>query len=206
LASCTCCVTVFPTVTFPNPTLATLAESFTVDVAPAPARSIVSGEPPALLVIETLPESAPAAVGLNATVKVTFEPAATVAGATRPEMLKPDPAVFTCEIERGAVPVFDNFIVWLASVFTATLPKFTEEGVTPISGAGVELLVGEMPVPTIVILTGVSLASFAIETLPEALPVAVGLYAIVKDTLAPTATVEGVASPETVKFDPVSVA
>ena len=168
--------------------------------------SIVIGEPPALLVIETLPESAPAAVGLNATVKVTLEPAATVAGTARPEMLKPEPAAFTCEIASGAVPVFESLIVWLASAFTATLPKFTEEGVTLISGAGAEPLVGEIPVPTRVIVTGESLASFAIETLPELLPTAVGLYAIVKDTLAPTATVEGAVSPEAVKFDPVSVA
>ena len=86
------------------------------------------------------------------------------------------------------------------------MPKFTEEGVTLISGAGVEPLVGETPVPTMLIVAGDSLASFAIETLPEVLPIAVGLYTIVKDTLAPTATVEGVVSPETVKLDPVNVA
>jgi hypothetical protein len=84
--------------------------------------------------METLPESAPAAVGLNAIVKFILEPAATVAGAVSPDMLKPAPEMVVLEIARSAVPVFDTFIVWVDSVLTVTLPKLAEEGVTLIAG------------------------------------------------------------------------
>ena len=57
-----------PTATFPKLTLEGLALGVPVPV-PVPVRAIVSGEPGALLVIDTLPLALVAVVGVNVTVK-----------------------------------------------------------------------------------------------------------------------------------------
>jgi hypothetical protein len=132
--SFTSCVVVVPTRTFPKLKFVALAESFIDDATPVPVNLIVIGAALASLVMETLPESAPAAVGLNAIVKFILEPAAIVAGAVSPDILKPAPEMVVLEIARSAVPVFDTFIGWVDSVLTVTLPKLAEEGVTLIAG------------------------------------------------------------------------
>jgi hypothetical protein len=52
-----------PTVTLPKAKLAGLAESVSIATTPVPVSGTLKGELPALLVIETLPEADPAAVG-----------------------------------------------------------------------------------------------------------------------------------------------
>jgi len=96
-------------------------------------------------------------------------PAATVAGAVSPDRPNPVPVILACEIARSAVPVFENFTVWLAEVFTVRFPKLTALGVTLIAGVDVAT-----PVPLRLTLRGVLLALLLIEMLPEAAPVAVG--------------------------------
>ena len=100
------------TVRLPKPTDAgvTLIAGL-LAATPVPVRPMVSGDGLALLVIEMLPETAPVDVGWNETVKFTLAPAATVAGATSPDMPNPLPVIFACDIDRVAVPVFERVTV-----------------------------------------------------------------------------------------------
>src|SRR5580700_2726470 len=82
----TFCEELLLTATFPNATLAGLIVSCGCDSVPMPLSGIVSGEPGASLVIETLPEAGPATVGANFTVNKVLCPAVNDVG-TRPFML-----------------------------------------------------------------------------------------------------------------------
>lgn len=86
-----------------------LAES--VPWVPVPVSAIKAGDPGALLVIETLPVTAPEAVGVNFAVKVVFAPALIVAGTVKPLMLKPLPVAVAAVIVRAASPVLVKVIV-----------------------------------------------------------------------------------------------
>src|ERR1700720_2045392 len=96
-------------------------------------------------------------------------PAATVIGAVSPDRLNPVPLTLACDIVSAAVPVFERVTLWLADVFTVWLPKATAPGVTLM--AGVDAVT---PVPVRLTISGDGLALLTIETLPEAVPVAVG--------------------------------
>ena len=61
----TVCETVLPTDTLPKVTLAGLIVSCGCDAVPDPDKAITSGEPGALLTMETLPAALPAVVGAN---------------------------------------------------------------------------------------------------------------------------------------------
>jgi hypothetical protein len=86
----TFCVALLLTATFPNATLAGLIVSCGCAWVPLPPNAMVSGDPGALLDIDTLPVTAPAVVGANAAVKEVLCPAFNVIGAS-PLMLKPAP-------------------------------------------------------------------------------------------------------------------
>jgi hypothetical protein len=79
--------------------------------------------------IETVPFSAPATIGLNATLKIALDPAASFVGALIPDRLNPVPTISALKIFSSPVPVFDTLIVCVASVFTVTLPKVAADGV-----------------------------------------------------------------------------
>lgn len=67
LVSVTFCEELLPTAMLPNGTFVGLIVSPGCDCVPVPLSGIASGEPGALLTIETLPVAAPAAVGANFT-------------------------------------------------------------------------------------------------------------------------------------------
>lgn len=67
-----------PSVTAPKVTLD--GDAAICACKPVPLNAMVAGEFGALLVIEMFPEELPAAVGVNVTVKVAFDPALIEAG------------------------------------------------------------------------------------------------------------------------------
>ncbi len=95
-----------PTPILPNERLVGLTERVTEAATPVPVKATALGELGALLEMLTLPDSAPAVVGANRTLKVALAPAAMVAGAFKPLTLYPAPLADTCAIVSAAVPVF----------------------------------------------------------------------------------------------------
>ena len=71
-----------------------------------PLSGIVSSEPGALLVMETLPVKLLAEAGAKLTVKEVFCPALRVVGKDKPVMLNPVPEALAAEIVTLAVPEF----------------------------------------------------------------------------------------------------
>src|SRR5260370_26756659 len=86
--------------------LALEAASESCGCTPVPLRAIASGEPGALLVMETLPVALPVAEGANCPLKVVLCPAASVSGTDKPVMLKPVPEVLTADMFTPAMPEF----------------------------------------------------------------------------------------------------
>jgi hypothetical protein len=120
-----------PTLTLAKLKLVGFAVTTYVAAAPVPLSAIARGDPGALLVIEMLPLTLPAAVGAKPAVNATLAPAATVC-AESPVWLKPAPVTLACVIVRLAVPVFFKVIACELFVPTTTLPKLTLDGVTDI--------------------------------------------------------------------------
>jgi hypothetical protein len=71
-----------------------------------PLNAIVSGEPGALLAMETLPLALPEVVGANSAVNDVFAPALIVRGTVKPLMLNPEPVALAAVIVTLAVPEF----------------------------------------------------------------------------------------------------
>ena len=82
------CEELLPTAIFPNETFVGLIVKPGCDCVAVPLSGIASGEPGALLTIETLPVAAPAAVGADFTLNDVLWPALSVA-AESPIMLNP---------------------------------------------------------------------------------------------------------------------
>lgn len=95
-----------PTTTLPNERLVVLAVSDIVVDAPVPDTGIAVGELAALLTSDTEPDTAPAPVGANATLKVVLPPLAIVAGSASLVMLNPAPVTDADEIVSAVVPLF----------------------------------------------------------------------------------------------------
>jgi hypothetical protein len=128
----TFCEALLPTATFPNGTLLGLIVSCGCDCVPVPLRAIVSGDPGALLVIETLPVAAPEVVGANFAVNDVLAPALSVIGSVGiPLMLNPVPDTLAREIVTAAVPPFVKAIVCVLLLPTPTLPKLALDGLAP---------------------------------------------------------------------------
>jgi len=87
------------------------------------------GELRALLLIETLPDALPGAVGVNCALKVLDCPGARENGKVNPLMPKPVPVALACEIFKLAVPELVKVTVWVLAVPTITFPKLTLLGV-----------------------------------------------------------------------------
>jgi hypothetical protein len=96
----TTCFTEFvPVFTFPKLRLLWFDCRFPVGVAvPVPVNGIVNGDPGALLVTVTEPDTAPVAAGANLTDRVAVADAFSVVGADMPLTVKPVPATDTAEI------------------------------------------------------------------------------------------------------------
>ncbi len=127
LLSVMVCVPLLPTSTFPKLKLEGLGESATS--VPLPVREATVGVLYALLLIETLPDALPAAVGTNCALKALDCPGARENGKVNPLILKPAPVTLPCVILKLAVPELVKVTVWALAVPTATFPKLTLLGV-----------------------------------------------------------------------------
>src|SRR5216684_2747846 len=127
---------------------------------------MVSGEPGALLVMETLPLALPVADGANCALNVVLPPAASVSGTDKPVMLKPVPEALAAEIVTLAVPGLLNVKVCVPLLPISTFPKLKFEGLA--------VSVPCTPVPLKVIVAGEFVALLATLTLPVTLPAAAG--------------------------------
>ena len=126
--SVTVWVELLPTLMLLNAT----GDGLTVIVAcvaePDPLRLMTSGDPGALLVIDTLPLLFPALVGANVTVKLVVWPGVRLAGAVQPVNVKPVPVMLCAVIETAAVPVFVNVTGTEALAPLITAPKLMLAG------------------------------------------------------------------------------
>lgn len=162
---------------------------------PDPDKAITSGEPGALLTIETLPVALPAVVGANFAVNDVLCPVVSVCAA-RPVMLNPVPDTLPCEIATLAVPVFFKVTLTDPLAPTSRLPKLI------LVGFAVKFPC--TPVPLSAIDTVGSFAVLVMRMLPEAPPTVLGAYCAVKLVLWFAASVNGTDRP--VALNPVPVA
>jgi|ERR1700728_196914 len=82
-----------PTATLPKATGDGLIVMVDCVAVPEPLRLIASGDPAALLIIDTLPVALVEVVGANVTVKVAVWPGVMLAGALHPVSVKPVPVM-----------------------------------------------------------------------------------------------------------------
>jgi len=188
---------VFPTPTLPKLRAAGVTERPTTGLAPLPARSTVTRESSAVLVIDIVPDKFPAVAGLNVAKNETVCPGDTVSGTARPETLNPAPVVDTFVIFMFALPEAFSSRGSLTSRPTTTSPKLPEEGVTAI--------IAPVPVPSRPITMGTGLASVTREMLPLAAPVDPGAKSAVKLALFPASIVSGTEIPFTLNPPPLIV-
>src|SRR5713101_5536700 len=164
-----------PTFTLPKLRLVGLAPSKNVAATPVPLRAIVSGEPGALLVMETLPLALPVAEGANCALKVVFCPAASVSGTDKPVMLNPVAEALAAEIVMLAVPELLNVKVCVPLLPTSTFPKLKLEGMA--------VSVPCTPVPLNAIVAGEFVALLTTLTLPVTPPAEAGAKATLRETV-----------------------
>ena len=141
----------------------------------------------ALLTRDTLPLTLPLDEGAKMTVMVVDCPTASVTGNEIPPMPKPLPVTLPCVIVRLAVPVLLKETLRLLVVPSVTLPKLMLVGFVVSCPC--------VPVPLSEMVVGELDASLMSETLPVALPAAVGAKVAVKDVLCPVVRVRGSVRP-----------
>jgi hypothetical protein len=95
---------------------------------PVPERGSLLGELVALLRIEALPVTLPAAVGAKVTLKSVFCPADRVRGRVGPLILKPVPVTESWGMVTLPVPVLVRITGSVLLLPTTTLPKLTLAG------------------------------------------------------------------------------
>ena len=93
LVSVTVWLELLPTATLPKATGDGLMVMVDCVAVPEPLRLIASGDPAALLIIDTLPVVLVEVVGANVTVKVVVWPGVRLAGALHPVRVKPVPVM-----------------------------------------------------------------------------------------------------------------
>ncbi len=150
-----------------------------------------------MLKIETVPVTAPAAVGENFTLKVVLCPAPSVAGTERPVMLNPVPEALPCERVMLAVPGFVKVTFTVPLAPTSKLPKLM------LDGFAVKAPCTAVPVSGIVIVG--SFALLVIVILPVAAPAVVGANCAMKLVLWLAARVNGAESPTALKPLPLEL-
>lgn len=158
---------------------------------PVPVKvTVVVGVVGSLLVIVRLPDTAPAAVGLNVNVTAAFCPALMVFGVVMPLIPKSAPESVRTEIVKSAVPAFEIVRVEVPVEPTETLPKPTEVELKLICGCGVA------PVAERLTTTGELPPSPCTVRVPVTLPVAVGSTETEKVPVCPVARAMGTVIPE----------
>src|SRR5215472_6114081 len=135
---------------------------------PVPVTEIVCGEPVALLVTDTLPVTAPGAVGANFTFNVAAAAGFSVKGVVIPVAVTPAPATAICEIWTLVFPVFVMVTAFVAKEPTLTLPKLR------LVLLSERVCVTATPVPVTGMVIGDPVASLATTKLPLTLPATVG--------------------------------
>jgi hypothetical protein len=141
-----------------------MANCACVDTA-VPLSPIESGEPAALLVTETAPDSLPVVVGANVALKVAVCPGVSVCAA-RVLMLKPVPLVLAPLIATFEVPLFVSVTVTEELAPVRRLPK--------LMLAGFAVKAPWVPVPLREIKSvGLVAVEFTV-MLPDAVPAAAG--------------------------------
>ena len=152
-------------------------------------------------VMVTLPLTAPAAVGVNETLKLMLCPAVSVTGVAIPLRLNPDPLAAAAEIVTLDPPVFVTVSDRVCLTPTCTLPKLRLVGFDPSVPATTAV-----PVPDRGMVK-VGLDAFEVMvTLPLAAPAAVGVNETLKLVLWPAVSVTGVAIPLRLNPDPLAAA
>lgn len=154
----------------------------------------------AVLVIRTLPETAPTLVGANCAVKLVLWFAASTSGTDSPDALNPVPLALIAEIVALIFPVFVKVIVCGLLLPTDTLPNATLPGLA----TNVEFVA--TPVPTMLTTCGEPGALSVKVMLPDAAPLAVGANCALNDRLCPPVSVVGRESPVIPKPFPATVA
>lgn len=150
---------------------------------PLPLNETTVGELCALLATEREPDVLLTAVGANCTTRLLDCPGARASGKLKPLILNPAPVTVACEILKFAVPELLSITVWLPVVPTVTLPKFTLLGVTESWCF--------TPLPVMETLVGEFGALLSNETVPDALPVAVGVNCSLRLPDCPAGSVRG---------------
>jgi len=117
----------------PVPAIAPLVQFRALSTGtPVPLRTMTVEPPPEeLLVKDSCPLSAPAAVGSNCTLNVVVCPGASVTGRPPPEIEKPVPDNDAALTVTGMVPVEERTSGSVTAEFTGTLPKGTLEALIP---------------------------------------------------------------------------
>lgn len=139
-----------------------------VDCTPVPESAIVVGEPVAVLVTVTEPESLPAVVGAKITLNARLCPAVSVTGVLAPLSVNPAPFSVILETLTLAFPEFVTVIlcVEVDPVFTFPKPRFVV--------LKVSTWVADTPVPLKAMSAGEFGALLTIVTLPLAAPADAG--------------------------------
>lgn len=108
--------------------LAVQASETEAGFAPVPESAATLGELPALLMMESLPVSAPVREGAYVTLKLVFWPAAREKGRAGPATLKPEPVTLACDIVTAALPVLVTTTGRMLLSPSVTTPKLSEVG------------------------------------------------------------------------------
>lgn len=139
-----------------------------VDETPEPLRVATAGEFVALLATETLPDTLPADVGANETLRVADWLGVSIVLALKPLALNPAPKVVTPEMVTFEFPVFVTvtFCELLLPIFTFPKPR--------VVGLIASVNVAATPVPLRVTAVGDVGALLTIDRLPDTVPVTVG--------------------------------
>jgi hypothetical protein len=185
-----------PTVAVPKLTLVGVAAACAW--APVPLNPMVSGDPGALLAIETVPVADEVPVGLKVTLKEAVWPGLSVWGASAP-IEKEEPVRLDPLMETDPVPVFLSVTFVDAFWPTATLPKLR------LDGFALKAPWACVPVPLRPIVKGDPGALLVIETLPVAAEPFVGANVTLKDAVWPGFRV-WFAKVDIVKTEPLTLA
>jgi hypothetical protein len=171
-------------------------------VVAVPLRPITAVESDALLAIETVPASVPAAPGLYVTVRLASFPGARVTGTANPETLTPEPEKVIPEIVTLPVPVLVNCTVFFTSLPTETVPNATDAG----ERLSTEDIVVVVPVPIPLRATDMvgSRALLVIVIVPLSAPFEVGLKRTLMVVLWPPLKAIGRWGPEAVNSGPAT--
>jgi hypothetical protein len=192
-----------PTVTLPKLRLDELTVNCGVVAMPVPLRLTVAvALVDELLVMVSLPETAPVAAGLNCTVRLNVCLGLSVTGKLDPETVKPVPLMAAELIVTGAVPLDVSVTDCVEEVPTVTLPKLKLARLTVKVG-----VVAAVPVPLRLTAAVASVDELLVMvSLPETAAALAGLNCTVRLSVCLGLRVTGKLAPETVKPAPVMVA